>query len=79
MKICLTIDDRSATATLIDSPTTRDFLSLLLLTLTLEDYAGIEKIAYLPSELSNEGAPDGIDPTSLCRNRNNMYPGMQVL
>jgi len=42
MKIRLTVDGRSITATLIDSPTTRDFLNLLPLTLTLEDYANTE-------------------------------------
>jgi hypothetical protein len=62
MKIRLTVDGRSITATLIDNPTTRDFLSLLPLTLTLEDYASTEKIAYLPRKLSEEGAPAGVDP-----------------
>jgi hypothetical protein len=63
MKIRLTVDGRSITATLIDNPTTRDFLSLLPLTLTLEDYASTEKIAYLPRKLSEEGAPAGVDPS----------------
>lgn len=62
MKIQLTVDGRTVTATLANNPTTRDFLSLLPLTLTLEDYAGTEKIAYLSRKLSNEGAPAGIDP-----------------
>jgi len=62
MKIRITVDHRSLTATLVDSPTARDFLSLLPLTLALEDYAGTEKIAYLPRELSTEKAPAGVDP-----------------
>ena len=62
MKIQLTVNDRKVIATLIDSPTTRDFVSLLPLTLTLEDYAGTEKIAYLSRKLSKEDAPAGIDP-----------------
>jgi len=62
MKIRLTVDGRSLSATLLDSPTARDFLSLLPLTLTLEDYAATEKIAYLPRKLSKEGAPAGVDP-----------------
>lgn len=62
MKIRLTVDGHSITASLIDSPTTRDFLTLLPLKLTLEDYAGTEKIAYLPRKLSEEGAPAGVDP-----------------
>jgi hypothetical protein len=32
------------------------------LTLTLEDYASIEKISDLPERLSTEDAPAGIDP-----------------
>lgn len=63
MKIRLTVDGRAVTATLLDSPTTRDFVSLLPLTLTLKDYAGTEKIAYLSRKLSEEGAPAGIDPS----------------
>jgi len=63
MKIRLIVEGRSLTATLIDGPTTRDFLSLLPLTLKLEDYASTEKIAYLPRKLSQEGAPAGVDPS----------------
>jgi hypothetical protein len=63
MKILLIVDGHSITATLIDSPTTRDFLGLLPLTLTLEDYAGTEKISYLPRKLTEEGAPPGVDPS----------------
>ena len=62
MKIRLTINGQSATATLDDNPTARDFLSMLPLTLTLEDYASTEKIAYPPRKLSTQGAPAGIDP-----------------
>ena len=62
VKIRLTINGKSTTATLDDNPTARDFLSILPLTLTLEDYASTEKIAYLPKKLSAQGAPAGIDP-----------------
>jgi hypothetical protein len=62
MKIRLTIDGKAITATLIDNATARDFLSLLPLTLTLEDYAATEKISYLPRKLSTAGAPAGVDP-----------------
>ena len=64
MKIRLIVGGRSITATLIDTPTTRDFLSRLPLTLTLEDYASTEKIAYLTRKLSEEGAPEGVDPSA---------------
>jgi len=63
MKIRMNADGHLITATLIDSPTARDFFGLLPLTLTLEDYASTEKIANLPRKLSEEGAPAGVDPS----------------
>jgi len=44
-----------------DSSGVRDFLSMLPLELTVEEFAGAEKIAYLPRELNHEGSP-GSDP-----------------
>ncbi len=64
MKVRLMVGDKVLTATLIDSKTTRDFISLLPLTLTLKDYAGTEKISDLPKRLSIEGAPSGSDPSA---------------
>lgn len=52
MKINITVGDQIIPATLIDSKTTQDFISLLPLTLTLEDYASTEKISDLPERLS---------------------------
>jgi hypothetical protein len=63
MKIRLRTDTTTMTATLVDSTTTRYFVSLLPLTLALEDYAGTEKISYLPRRLTTEGAPSGSDPS----------------
>jgi hypothetical protein len=60
--IRLTIDGKAIDATLLDNATARDFLSLLPLTLTLEDYASTEKIGYPPRKLSTAGAPAGVDP-----------------
>ena len=62
VKIRMTINGQATTATLADNATARDFLSLLPLTLTLEDHASTEKIAYPPRKLSTQGAPAGIDP-----------------
>ncbi|MCX8116809.1 MAG: cyclophilin-like fold protein [Desulfobacterota bacterium] len=62
-KVRLKIGDKVLSATLIDSQTTRDFISLLPLTLTLEDYARTEKVSGLPKRLSTEGAPSGSDPS----------------
>ncbi|MEV0952050.1 cyclophilin-like fold protein [Promicromonospora sp. NPDC050249] len=44
-----------------DTPTTRDFLSLLPLTMELEELNGREKIGYPPRELKADGTP-GSDP-----------------
>ena len=57
MKIRLVFDETILTATMIDNPTTRDFISLLPLTLKLEDYAGTEKISQLPKKISSKAAP----------------------
>jgi hypothetical protein len=64
VKIRLTIDGKTLTASLNDTPAARDFLSLLPLTLTLEDYASTEKIAYLPRKLTTKGAPAGFTPSA---------------
>lgn len=52
MKLRLTIGARSLTATLLDSDASRDFASLLPLTLTLNDLFGREKYGHLPRPLS---------------------------
>jgi hypothetical protein len=44
-----------------DNPTARDFLAMLPLTLSLEEFNGREKITYLPRELDTDGSP-GSDP-----------------
>lgn len=54
--------DLSVIVRLDDNATARDFSKLLPLTLTLEDYAATEKIAYLPRKLTTNGAPSGITP-----------------
>ena len=63
MKIRLNLGDTIVTATLENSATSRDFFSLLPLSLTLRDYAATEKISELPRRLDTNGAPPGVDPT----------------
>jgi hypothetical protein len=46
-----------------DNPAARDFLSMLPLTLTIEEFAGREKISYLPRDLRHRGS-SGSDPES---------------
>jgi hypothetical protein len=62
MKLKITIGEESVTATLSDNATTDDFVTMLPLTLTLEDYAGKEKVSNLSRELTTKGVPDGYDP-----------------
>lgn len=52
MKIRFTVDGQVATATLYDNATAREFAALLPLSLTLTDYARIERIANLPQRLT---------------------------
>ena len=55
MKIALRIEDTVITATLVDNKTTQDFVSLLPLTLTMNDLFRREKFAHLPRAISKEG------------------------
>jgi hypothetical protein len=62
-KVKITVGDTVLTATMLDNETSRDFISMLPLTLTLKDYAGTEKINDLPKRLSTEDAQSGFDPS----------------
>ena len=53
------VEGMPLTVSLDDTEAARDFVSLLPLALTLEDYASTEKIADLPRKLSTAGAPAG--------------------
>jgi hypothetical protein len=63
MKIRIRINGSEIAATLLDSATSRDFVSLLPLQLKLEDYGETEKISYLPRKLSTKDAPPGSNPS----------------
>lgn len=63
MKIRLSAGNTVLTATMLDNETSRDFISLLPLTVTFKDYAGTEKITYLSKRLSTKGAPAGTNPS----------------
>jgi len=55
MKIKLTVGNQAITATLVDSETARDFVSLLPLTLNMDDLFGREKFGRLPRAISDGG------------------------
>lgn len=61
--ICLTFNGKSIAATLNNSPTSKDLISMLPISLTFKDYANTEKIAYLPRKLSVTDAPAGLSPS----------------
>ena len=63
VRIKLTFNSEEVIIKMHDNPTSRDFLALLPLTLTLKDYAETEKIADLPKRLSTEVVPGGSDPS----------------
>ena len=50
MKLKITIGQNVLTATMYDNPTSADFITLLPLTLALQDYAATEKVSDLPRE-----------------------------
>lgn len=56
-KVRIIFHQQEVIVELFDNPASRDFLSLLPLTLEFSDYAGVEKITYLPRRLITEGTP----------------------
>lgn len=63
MKVRIAVEGSVITGTLVDTAASRDFASLLPLTLTLKDYASTEKISDLPRRLTIRGSPAGFDPS----------------
>ena len=61
-RIKLTVDGNEIYINLDDNQASREFLGMLPLTLTFEDFNSTEKIATLPDELSTEGLPSGYTP-----------------
>ena len=55
MKIQFEFDKHSFSATLENTPSSRSFIKMLPISLSIEDYAQNEKIAYLPSKLPEDG------------------------
>ncbi|MBC5647776.1 cyclophilin-like fold protein [Christensenella tenuis] len=62
IRIRFSFDNGEAIAVLSDTPTVQSLLMQLPATVTMNDYAGAEKIAYFSESLSDEGAPEGYDP-----------------
>lgn len=62
MRLKCSFADQEFIVSLLDTPAARDLVSLLPLSLTIEDYAQNEKIAYLPRKLTEDGAEAYSDP-----------------
>ena len=60
-KIRIIFNNEEVIVVLFDNPVSRDFASLLPMTVTFEDYAGIEKITYLSRKLTTQGGVSGRD------------------
>lgn len=60
--IRIEINGEVATAILENSVAARDFASMLPMEITLENYADIERIFYLPRKLDTTGEPAGMTP-----------------
>ncbi|MCP2323935.1 hypothetical protein HDA40_002442 [Hamadaea flava] len=55
-RIRFTTGEASIVVQLADNPTSRDLVAQLPLTLTFEEFAGREKISYLPRRLATDGS-----------------------
>jgi hypothetical protein len=55
-RVRFAVGDAEIIVRLADNPTSRDFVSMLPLTLEFEDFNDMEKISYLPRELTTEGS-----------------------
>ncbi|WCR05936.1 cyclophilin-like fold protein [Paracoccus fistulariae] len=68
MRIRCTFADQEFVVRLQDSATSRDLISMLPLSLTIEDFSTNEKIAHLPRRLDEGGLTDYDDeaPGDLC-------------
>jgi hypothetical protein len=62
-RIRLTFNNAEIIVKMYNNPTSQDFVNKLPLKLTFEDYAGTEKISYLPHKLSTENHPSGYNPS----------------
>gem|GEM_PF-4930992 len=61
-RIKLTFSNHEAIVRLLDNVTCASLLEMLPVTLVFNDYAGAEKIAYLPRTLITDGSDNGYDP-----------------
>lgn len=63
LNITISTPEGAVEATLESTPAAQEFARRLPLSLTLNDYAGKEKVSDLPFDLPRKGSPDGFTPT----------------
>ena len=63
MKIRIKVGKEVLTATMLNTETSRDFISMLPLTLRMKDYSKTEKVSDLPRRMSTNNVPCGYDPS----------------
>lgn len=61
-KVKMTFNGNEMIVKMNDNGTSKDFVSMLPLTLTFDDYVGTEKVSDLPRRLSKKDTPDGAKP-----------------
>jgi hypothetical protein len=62
-KIRVVFEQQEAIVEIFASPASKDFMSLLPLTLEFKDYIGVEKVASLPRRLATNGSPSPREAT----------------
>jgi hypothetical protein len=63
LRIEISVGGRSTTGTLRDTAASRDLLTQLPLTLSMRDFASVEKVGELPARLATTAEPAGADPS----------------
>ena len=61
-RISVSFDSGEIIIKMKDNPTSRAFLTQLPLTMTFEEFSGIEKLSYPPEKLTTKGASSGYKP-----------------
>jgi hypothetical protein len=62
-RIRFRFSDKEIIVSMVDNSAARSLVEMLPLTLRFQDYAGSEKISYLPEELDTSDVPAGYDPS----------------
>lgn len=76
-KVCLTVGHRTATATLVDNPATRELVALLQqgsIKVQMSDYGGFEKVGVLPRSFTTSNSQITTEPGDIM-----LYQGNNIV